>query len=265
MFCAAGAASNTLTKGPQTATKSRTPVQPSRCEAEAPATMGTKQYICNPMWPVGPHPITPRWLLSAHNMSFLARPRQNAIPHVQRVAHSDSSQNSSRGAAMPALKVQSSAKSFETHSTSTGRHSEKRAARNAMRLHVEEQADQGFASAPQTLEEVLDYMHDNHVLFLKRYKVGNDFQRRGGGQGFVQFLERTHDGAQFAAKVWLCFSLCLLASACRGAACIRAGAFDQLCNAVPSAARSLPAAGCACTTRICMQHLSTKAQVLRSS
>jgi hypothetical protein len=54
---------------------------------------------------------------------------------------------------------------------------------------------------PGTLEGVLDYMHDNGLPFLKRYRVGNHFQLRAGGQGFVQFIELEHDGAPLAVKV----------------------------------------------------------------
>jgi hypothetical protein len=55
--------------------------------------------------------------------------------------------------------------------------------------------------APGTLEEVLDYMHDNDLLVLQRYRVGNHFQRRAGGQDLVQFVEREHDSAPLAVKV----------------------------------------------------------------
>ena len=56
---------------------------------------------------------------------------------------------------------------------------------------------------PQTLEEVLNYMHRCHVLFLGEYHVGDGLQRRLRGQGFVQFVEHRRDGAQFAIKVRL--------------------------------------------------------------
>ena len=56
-------------------------------------------------------------------------------------------------------------------------------------------------SKPQTLEDVMDYMHDNHIPFLQRYRVGSHFQRRSGGQGLVQFVEREHDDAPYSVKV----------------------------------------------------------------
>lgn len=54
---------------------------------------------------------------------------------------------------------------------------------------------------PQTLEEVLNYMHRCNVHFLGEYHVGDGLQRRLRGQGFVQFVERARDGEQFAVKV----------------------------------------------------------------
>ena len=69
----------------------------------------------------------------------------------------------------------------------------------------------GFGSEAElrNLEDVLDYMHDRNLSFMKLYKVGSQLQRRAGGQGLVQFIERKHDGELFCVKV-LAFSSALL-------------------------------------------------------
>jgi hypothetical protein len=99
-------------------------------------------------------------------------------------------------------------------SKSTTRHDPKRAASNSNAKSVDPRAcstrpSRAAASATRPaaapkqrwgqLEEVLDYMLDNGLLFLQRYRIGN--QRCAGGQGLVQFIEREHDGAPFLVKV----------------------------------------------------------------
>ena len=55
----------------------------------------------------------------------------------------------------------------------------------------------------------MDYLHKHDQKFMKLYRVGSHFQRRVGGQGLVQFVERERDGELFSVKVRLCSSACI--------------------------------------------------------